>query len=114
MSHSPIINAMSDIIRQTWGDKTLKGGDIELLHILLNLAIEQQNTDDARQNSVFEDTIEHTCAEWAVNRIERLYKWQVAKDNNLFGSQLDPNGLLTDKQEETVDKFLLFHPSIVN
>lgn len=114
MSRSPIINAMSDIIRQTWGDKKLNDGDVELLHILLNIAVDNQNTQELAQTQSVEEMIRHTAAEWVKDRRERLRKWQIAKDNNLFGAQLDPNGRLTAKQEETVENFLLSRPSVEN
>lgn len=107
MNRSPIINAMSDIIRQTWGDKKLNDGDVELLHILLNIAVDNQNTQKPAQTQSVEEMIDVTTVEWAKARKERLRKWQIAKDNNLFGAQLDPNGRLSANQEETVENFLL-------
>lgn len=42
--------------------------------------------------------------------MNRKQKYQIAKDNNLFGAQLDPKGRLSAKQEDAVDEFIRYCP----
>lgn len=103
------------LIANTAKPAPLNESDISLLHHWLSQVIVEHNQRyDLAQDQSVEEMIGLTTAQWAKDRKERIRKWRIAKDNNLFGAQLDPNGRLTAKQEETVDNFVLTHSNTDN
>lgn len=79
--------------------------------ISLSEAIAEHNQHyDPEHYQEAEEMIKQTSEEWAKDRRERLRKWQIAKDYDLFGVALAADGTLTAEQVVAVDEFLRCFP----